>query len=65
VWSLTPAEWKRPLGVPLSRKPTAELLAALVGNAAWSWPQDALDACGVAWAAREMNGQAIGTTHAA
>lgn len=60
VWSLTPAEWKHELGVSLLRKPTAAEIATVVGDVAHGWPQDALDACGVAYAAREMNARAIG-----
>lgn len=59
VWSLSPAEWKRELGVASGRKPTADEIAAVVGPVARTWPQDGLDACGVAYAAREMNRRAI------
>ena len=59
VWSFSPAEWKRELGVSLQRKPTADQIAAVIGDVAHSWPQDALDACGVAYAAREINRRAI------
>ena len=59
VWSLTPAEWKRELRVGLQRKPTVAEIAAVVGDVAYSWPQDALDACGVAYAARELNQRAV------
>jgi hypothetical protein len=58
VWSFTPAEWKRELRVHLARKPTADEIAAVVGDVAHTWPQDALDACGVAYAARELNARA-------
>jgi hypothetical protein len=59
VWSFAPAEWKRELGVPAGRKPTADEIAAVVGDVAFGWPQDALDACGVAYAARAINQRAI------
>lgn len=61
VWSFAPAEWKAALRIPLARKPTADEIAAVVGDVAWTWPQDALDACGIAYAAREMNRRAIET----
>lgn len=59
VWSLSPSEWKRELRIPLARKPIADEIAAVVGDVAHSWPQDALDACGIAYAAREANRRAI------
>ena len=65
VWSFRPAEWKKSLGVPLREKPTQDLIASLVSGVTGEWTQDALDACGIAWAAREQNGHAVGTRHAA
>jgi hypothetical protein len=59
VWSLSPAEWKRELGVRLQTKPSVDEIAAVVCEVAYSWPQDALDACGVAYAAWEINGRAV------
>lgn len=59
VWSLRPAEWKRELGIHLSRKPTVDEIAAVAGESAQWWPQDALDACGVAFAAREINRRGV------
>jgi hypothetical protein len=65
LWSFSPAEWKGSLKVPLREKPSAKRIAEIVGEVALAWPQDALDACGIAYAAREQNGQAVGTRHAA
>lgn len=63
VWSYRPAEWKAAVGIPLTEKPTGELMATRVGGAVAGWPQDALDACAVAWAAKQTNARAVGSCH--
>lgn len=62
VWEVAPDEWKRPLGIKTSEKPTLEQFPGIrltrfgcVDELA----QDALDALGVALWARELNAKGI------
>jgi Holliday junction resolvasome RuvABC endonuclease subunit len=62
VWELSPAEWRKGIGLPgNASKGDCKLQAwHLAGYAAtYYWPQDALDAYAVAYTARAINQQAI------
>jgi hypothetical protein len=63
VWSVSPAEWKKPLGLASKEKPTVDSFPGFALG--WGdltvdvWPQDAYDALGVALYARDLNAQGI------
>ncbi len=62
VWEVTPAEWKKQLGISVSVKPSPRDFPALLDIATCGfldWPQDALDALGIALYARETNRKGI------
>jgi hypothetical protein len=58
-WQVAPYDWKRPLGLRQAEKPTAETFAAAGFELAGDWPQDSLDALGVAVYARDLNAAGI------
>ena len=62
TWPVAPADWKPPLGVANTAKPTVDSFPGfeLVGGA--GWPQDAFDALGVARFARDLNAAGIAKT---
>ncbi len=57
VWEVTPDQWKRQLGVPLSSKPSWSAFAPSLFDE--YWPQDARDALGLALYARDVNAAGI------
>lgn len=60
VWEVRPADWKGPLGLKQSEKPTCATFAAVGFDLdADGWPQDALDALGLALYARDVNAAGI------
>lgn len=64
VWSVSPADWKRPLRLGQS-KPTPAAFPPGLAACAADWPQDALDALGVALYARDLNARGIAQALAA
>ncbi len=61
VWSMPPAEWKKPFtgnGNAAKELVKARCVELGFGDAP-DIPQDAYDAYGIAWAARELNAKAI------
>ena len=58
LWSVSPADWKRPLALG-AKKPTAASFPPELAACAADWPQDALDALGVALYARDENARGI------
>jgi hypothetical protein len=57
AWEVTPGEWKRHIGIPLSAKPSWGDFAPSLFDELWS--QDARDALGVALYARAVNSAGI------
>jgi hypothetical protein len=57
AWEVTPGEWKRHIGIPLSAKPSWGDFAPSLFDGLW--PQDARDALGVALYARAVNSAGI------
>lgn len=57
VWEVTPDQWKKHIGIPLSAKPTWDDFAPSFFDDPWS--QDARDALGIALYARDTNSAGI------
>jgi len=62
VWEVRLHEWKGPLGLKPNEKPTLLHFPAFWRTSQMTaWPQDALDALGIALYARDVNAKAIET----
>lgn len=62
VWEVRPAAWKNALGIKQTEKPTWADFPGMTswdGFDAFGWPQDALDALGIALYARDVNARGI------
>jgi hypothetical protein len=69
VWEVSVSQWKKPLGIPVRQKPTHYAFPDFTFDGynpsrpsrtnIFPWPQDALDALGVALYARDLNARGI------
>jgi hypothetical protein len=59
-WEVSPSQWKSALGIPIREKPDFDQFNNfLLSGSDDEWPQDPLDALGVALYARDLNAKAI------
>lgn len=59
VWEVRPAAWKNALGLKQTEKPNGTDFPGMHTAVHEAWPQDALDALGVALYARDLNAAGV------